>query len=81
MIAFSATSLPTWSPAPPEGGTGGTRIAFASEHDGDGEIYVVDVQEALRSESADVSDLQRLTDNRVGDYVPAWRPHGNGGGP
>ena len=46
----------SWSPD-------GKRIAFASDRDGDMEIYVMD---------ADGSNQQNLTKNRHDDYGPAW---------
>jgi Tol biopolymer transport system component len=49
---------PTWSPD-------GTRIAFASNRDGNFEIYVMD---------ADGSRLVRLTNHPGLDVAPAWRP-------
>jgi len=55
-------SGPTWSPA-------GDRIAFASDRDGDLEIYTV---------RPDGSDLVKVTDNDIDDTDPAWlaRPAG-----
>jgi len=47
-------------------------MAFASWRDGDGEIYVMDVADALQG--TDGSNLQQLTDNRFEDEFPAWRP-------
>jgi Tol biopolymer transport system component len=55
---------PAWSPD-------GTRIAFASNRDGDWDIYVMD---------ADGGNVRRLTGTRGhrdalrGDYDPAWSP-------
>ena len=43
-------------------------IAFASNRDGDSEIYVM---------NADGSEQTRLTDNGSGDWDPAWSPDGN----
>jgi Tol biopolymer transport system component len=48
-----------WSPD-------GTRIAFASERDGNWEIYTM---------NADGSQPQRLTDNEAQDMDPTWRPY------
>jgi Tol biopolymer transport system component/formylglycine-generating enzyme required for sulfatase activity len=42
-------------------------IAFTSEQDGNMEIYIM---------SADVSDLQQLTDHPAEDYWPTWSPDG-----
>ena len=50
---------PDWSPD-------GTRIAFTSLRDGNGEIYVI----------ADGSNAARLTDNPAFDGLPAWSPDG-----
>jgi pimeloyl-ACP methyl ester carboxylesterase len=50
----------TWSPD-------GTQIAFASERDGNFEIYVM---------NADGSNQQRLTMERGDDLEPAWSPDG-----
>jgi len=50
---------PVWSPD-------GTRIAFASERDGNWEIYII---------NADGSQPQRLTNNEAQDIGPAWRPY------
>ena len=47
---------PSWSPD-------GERIAFASDRDGDFEIYVMDV---------DGQNQQRLTNNLHDDADPAW---------
>jgi Tol biopolymer transport system component len=49
---------PAWSPD-------GTRIAFASDKDGDSEIYVM---------NDDGSGLIQLTDNSAFDGWPAWAP-------
>ena len=43
------------------------RIAFASNRDGNYEIYVMD---------ADGANLQRLTNNPHGDSSPSWSPDG-----
>ena len=45
----------------------GAQIAFASDRDGDNEIYVMD---------ADGGNLRRLTNNRHGDGDPVWSPDG-----
>ncbi|HEV2840754.1 MAG TPA: hypothetical protein VGW39_05460 [Chthoniobacterales bacterium] len=49
-----------WSPD-------GTKIAFASERDGNSEIYVM---------NADGSNQVRVTNNPAGDYEPRWSPDG-----
>jgi Tol biopolymer transport system component len=49
---------PAWSPD-------GRRIAFATDHDGNSEVYVMD---------ADGSNLVRLTNDPGRDSDPAWRP-------
>ena len=51
---------PSWSPD-------GSRLAFASERDGNREIYVMD---------ADGQNQTRLTDNDVWEWSPAWSPDG-----
>ena len=51
---------PAWSPD-------GTQIAFASDRDGNFEIYVMD---------ADGSNQTRLTNNDAWDVIPAWSPDG-----
>jgi hypothetical protein len=51
---------PQWSPD-------GTKVAFASNRDGDFDIYVV---------NADGSGLVNLTNNAVDDTSPAWSPDG-----
>ena len=43
------------------------QIAFASNRDGNAEIYVID---------ADGGNLRRLTNNRHDDYSPSWSPDG-----
>jgi Tol biopolymer transport system component len=51
---------PAWSPD-------GTKLAFASDRDGNYEIYVM---------NADGSGQTRLTDNPHADIEPAWSPDG-----
>lgn len=51
---------PTWSPD-------GTKLAFASNRDGNFEIYVI---------NADGTGLRRLTNDPGSDYQPAWSPDG-----
>src|SRR3712207_3181121 len=53
---------PSWSPD-------GERIAFASNRDGNYEIYVMDAD--------DGSDVDRLTDNNDLDRLPSWSPDGD----
>ena len=48
----------SWSPD-------GTKIAFASDRDGNGEIYVM---------NADGSNQTRLTSDPADDYYPSWSP-------
>jgi Tol biopolymer transport system component len=50
----------SWSPD-------STRLAFASDRDGNEEVYIL---------SIDGSDLTRLTDNPARDGAPAWSPDG-----
>jgi len=52
--------FPTWSPD-------GTRIAFASERDGNREIYVMDADGAAQT---------RLTNHPLDDDRPSWSPDG-----
>ncbi len=63
----AAEGHPVWSPAPPEGGTGGRQIAFFSERDGNQEIYVI---------NADGSNPRRLTNDPADDMRPSWSPGG-----
>ena len=51
---------PAWSPD-------GTRIAFASDRDGQWDVWVM---------NADGSDQRRLTDDLADDAHPAWSPDG-----
>ena len=52
--------MPAWSPD-------GTKIAFVSDRDGNGEIYVM---------NADGSHPTNLTNTSGGDDTPAWSPDG-----
>ena len=61
-LAASASSAPGTPPIATQG-----QIAFASERDGDREIYVMD---------ADGRDLRRLTNDPAKDGPPAWSPDG-----
>ncbi len=65
---------PVWSPAPLEGGTGGTQVAFTRRQHDHWEVYVVD---------ADGGNLTRLTDTPQrpdgapgNSAAPAWSPSG-----
>lgn len=53
--------FPVWSPD-------GSQIAFASDRNGNWEIYAMKV---------DGSDVNRLTNNSVEDWAPAWSPDGS----
>ncbi|MCJ7550614.1 MAG: DPP IV N-terminal domain-containing protein, partial [Anaerolineae bacterium] len=59
---------PDWSPD-------GRGIAFESSRDGNREIYIVPVP-PVTGGSVDDTVVQRLTDNDVNDYAPAWSPDG-----
>ena len=54
-------SWPAWSPD-------GTKIAFTSQRDGNGEIYAM---------NADGTGQIRLTNNATEDAQPAWSPDGS----
>ena len=54
-----------WSDSDPAWSPDGTQIAFASDRDGDFEIYT------MRS---DGTDVRQLTRNNVQDRNPAWSP-------
>lgn len=57
---LAAEAAPAWSPD-------GQKLVFASDRDGDRDIYVVNV---------DGSDLTNLTDDADRDGDPAWSPDG-----
>jgi TolB protein len=61
---------PTATPTglPPLSGSGGGRIAFATNRDGNYEIYVM---------NADGSDQRRLTNSPYEDRDPVWSPDGS----
>jgi len=59
--------LPTAAPLPPLSGSGGGVLAFTSERDGEGDIYVM---------NADGSDQRRLTGDPAYDGWPTWSPDG-----
>ena len=61
-VACSTTSTPTTELKDSVG-----QIAFASDRDGNGEVYVMD---------ADGSNQTRLTNNPAFDFGPAWSPDG-----
>ena len=56
QLTFLGATYPAWSPD-------GHRIAFASDRDGDWEIYVI---------NADGTNLRKLTDNSYDDLSPDW---------
>ena len=56
----AADYYPSWSPD-------GTKIAFGTNRDGNGEIYVM---------NADGSNLTNLTNNAADDSNPSWSPDG-----
>jgi len=57
--------FPAWSPD-------GKWIAFSSSRDGNHEIYVMPVADALQG--TDGNDQKRLTNNNAQDWGPVWRP-------
>jgi TolB protein len=61
-------SLPEWSPD-------GEKIAYASTRDGNWDIYVMDVEDALDTTQGIV--LQHLTSHESDDLSPAWSPDGS----
>jgi len=73
VIILLATVMPacgpmaTGAPTPTSPSSTVARIAFASNRDGNSEIYVMNV---------DGSDLTRLTNNPTNDGYPAWSPDG-----
>lgn len=60
QMTGSRLAFPAWSPD-------GTRLAFASDQDGDFELYLI---------SAGGADLRQLTNNTALDTAPAWSPDG-----
>jgi Tol biopolymer transport system component len=48
------------------------QLVFTSDRDGNFEIYVLDVTQAVQG----LGDPQRLTDNSAQDYMPAWSRDG-----
>jgi formylglycine-generating enzyme required for sulfatase activity len=61
-------ATPVGEALPPLTGSGGGVIAFTSERDGEGDIYVM---------NADGSDQRRLTDDPAYDAWPTWSPDGS----
>lgn len=55
-------SAPDWSPT-------GEQIAFASDVDGDFEIYLVNADGSGK--------VRQLTDNVIDDHAPEWSPAGD----
>jgi TolB protein len=65
--------LPTPLPAPPPGRRG--QIAFSSSRDGDFDIYVMNVEDALQG--TDGADVRQLTNAPGYEGMPAWSPDGS----
>jgi len=62
---------PAWSPqslTAPGGGTGGARLAYVAERDGNWDIWVT---------TLDGGEPRRLTDDPAMDWAPAWSPDGS----
>ncbi len=70
----TATPTITPTPAPTLFGGGAGRIAFVSKRDGNNELYLLTITEALQS----ANDLRaiRITDNQANDSFPTWSPDG-----
>jgi TolB protein len=70
----------TWAPVPPApsapAASVGGEIAFASDLDGDFEIWLTLAPHASAGVNADGSNLRQLTDNAAMDISPAWSPDG-----
>jgi Tol biopolymer transport system component len=58
---------PRWSPD-------GRKLVFASDRDGNREIYVMDVAGASQGETA--AALRNLSQHKAPDWQPAWSPDG-----
>jgi formylglycine-generating enzyme required for sulfatase activity len=67
LTTKSNCSDPAWSPD-------GAQIAFVAGRDSSSEIYVMNLQDALRG--VDGTDQLRLTHNSAADSSPAWSPDG-----
>ncbi|MBU0494964.1 MAG: hypothetical protein KKA73_17460 [Chloroflexi bacterium] len=62
------TATATVTSVPPLTGSGGGRIVFVSDRDGNNEIYIM---------NADGTDQRRLTDHAADDRSPVWSPGGD----
>ncbi len=67
VLAALLNGTATARPQPAAAGPAVTKIAFASDRDGNFEIYTMD---------ADGGGLIRLTENSAEDFSPAWSPDG-----
>ena len=65
FLLLAAMVIGCVAPTMPTTPAAASRIAFESNRDGNGEIYVMD---------ADGSNQTRLTNNSAGDWLPAWSP-------
>jgi len=64
---------PAWSPD-------GRRLAFQSHRDGNWELYLLDVASGTVTRLTDhlaYDGRPRLTNEKAGDYAPAWSPDGS----
>lgn len=61
LVSLEDEWFPSWSPD-------GKKIAYASNKDGDYDIFVMD---------QDGSNIQKLTENNAFDNYPRWSPDGN----
>jgi formylglycine-generating enzyme required for sulfatase activity len=68
VTAPAKSVSPTGEATPSLTGSGGGVIAFTSERDGEGDIYVM---------NGDGSDQRRLTDDPAYDAWPTWSPDGS----
>jgi Tol biopolymer transport system component/serine/threonine protein kinase len=75
-IPVPPTPTPPGSPPTPTPTPYGGHIAFVSYYEGNAEIYVMSVEEALQRQATASSELIRLTYNLGYDWDPAWSPDG-----